>query len=365
MYCIYHYIVCTTYLDSHSPLSQNIPLTHVKKIMFLSRYLVISIISSCTPVVRSLLPIAPKTKTRQSSSSLNIFRGLFSEQPRVKAPPNFVPPTPRPLTITEGTDLKGFATASVGLVIRLATGAFVLGWKVDTLFSDDVNRYALKLGPFRLRDSSSVLNDAVKPASTLVLYDRESSPDCKRVRELLNLLDITYEVRPCFEDTVTDNPVPFLVDPNLDKTIVGDDDIIEHLLERYGPNPDLYDRKALWPIEFRSFAIATSLIAVLLRGNPGRTKQLNARSDTASMEPIELWGYECSPFVRPVKEKLADLGLPHRVVSCSRGSINRDKMVERTGRFQVPFIVDANTGIEMFEGPEIVNYLEAVYTVKE
>lgn len=40
-------------------------------------------------------------------------------------------------------------------------------------------------------------------------------------------------------------------------------------------------------------------------------------------------------------------------------------MVERTGRFQVPYLVDNNTGIEMFEGPEIVQYLEAVYTVKE
>lgn len=40
-------------------------------------------------------------------------------------------------------------------------------------------------------------------------------------------------------------------------------------------------------------------------------------------------------------------------------------MFERTGRFQVPFIVDENTGIEMFEGPEIVDYLEAVYTTKE
>jgi glutathione S-transferase len=40
-------------------------------------------------------------------------------------------------------------------------------------------------------------------------------------------------------------------------------------------------------------------------------------------------------------------------------------MVDKTGRFQVPFIVDHNTGIEMFEGAEIVEYLESVYTVKQ
>jgi glutathione S-transferase len=65
-----------------------------------------------------------------------------------------------------------------------------------------------------------------------------------------------------------------------------------------------------------------------------------------------------------VKEKLSALGLPHRVVSFSRGSHIRDRMVEKTGRFQVPFLVDANTGIEMFEGAEAVEYLEDVYTVK-
>jgi glutathione S-transferase len=72
-----------------------------------------------------------------------------------------------------------------------------------------------------------------------------------------------------------------------------------------------------------------------------------------------------SPFVRPVREKLGSLCLPHRMVSCSRGSANRDRMIAKTGRFQVPFLVDPNTGIEMYEGAEIVEYLEAVYTVQK
>jgi glutathione S-transferase len=72
-----------------------------------------------------------------------------------------------------------------------------------------------------------------------------------------------------------------------------------------------------------------------------------------------------SPFVRPVREKLGSLCLPHRMISCSRGSANRDKMIAKTKRFQVPFLVDPNTGIEMYESAEIVEYLEAVYTVKK
>jgi glutathione S-transferase len=39
-------------------------------------------------------------------------------------------------------------------------------------------------------------------------------------------------------------------------------------------------------------------------------------------------------------------------------------MTDKVGRFQVPFLVDANTGVELFEGAEIVKYLETVYTVK-
>ena len=32
-------------------------------------------------------------------------------------------------------------------------------------------------------------------------------------------------------------------------------------------------------------------------------------------------------------------------------------------QFQVPFLVDPNTGVELFESPEILDYLEEVYTV--
>lgn len=96
---------------------------------------------------------------------------------------------------------------------------------------------------------------------------------------------------------------------------------------------------------------------------PGSKRRNDARLDNELMQPIELWGYESSPFVRPVREMLGSLCLPHVMVSCARGSGNRDRMVEKTGRFQVPYLVDRNTGVEMFESEEILEYLENVYTV--
>ena len=92
-------------------------------------------------------------------------------------------------------------------------------------------------------------------------------------------------------------------------------------------------------------------------------KQLpNARKDMQQLQPVTLWGYEGSPFVRPVRETLSSLGLAHIMVNCARGSANRDLLYEKTGRFQVPYLEDPNTGIAMFESGEMVKYLLATYT---
>lgn len=89
----------------------------------------------------------------------------------------------------------------------------------------------------------------------------------------------------------------------------------------------------------------------------------SVRPDIDTMEPVVLWGYEGSPFVKPVRETLSSLGLAHIYIPCARGSANRDKLYELTGRFQVPFLQDPNTGVEMFESAEIVRYLLDVYTL--
>lgn len=345
------------------------------------------------------LPYASSATSYYSSSTLlqaNFWDGIFTttksstssslkkkqqRRPKVQVPENFQIPEPKPLTVTRPSDIPSLIRSSLALALRLGTGALVLGWKVDSLFFDtnttntSKDMYALSIGPFRIRDSSSVLPAAVRPAQPLILYEYDASPYCKRVREMMHLLDLTVEYRPCpgarqgaFSQELLERTgrqtVPYLIDPNTGVEMFESDDQIEYLLQTYGPPSDSYDRKALWPITWQRFSIVTSTWAALIRDMPGSRRQVNARPDNEQMEPLELWGYECSPFVRPVREKLSSLCLPHRMVSCARGSSNRDKLVQRTGRFQVPFLADPNTGIEMFEGPEIVEYLEQVYTVK-
>jgi glutathione S-transferase len=313
-------------------------------------------------------------------------------RPKVDRPKDFVQPEPKPLQISPSTDLIRFTKSAISFVLRLGTGTFVLGWKLDTLFynendnndDDDGNKkpllYSLNLGPFSVRDTSSVLNlnnndDVPRPNIPLVLYEYDSSPYCKRVREMINLLDLTVEYRPCpgardgkfsmelYEKTGR-RTVPYLYDPNTDNGLFESNDQIEYLLQNYGPqDADSYDRKALWPITFEGFSIFTSTLCAILLDMPCKTKQVNARPDNEDMVPIEIWGNEASPFVRPVREKLCSLCLPHYMISCSRGSINRDIMIQKTGRFQVPYLVDPNTGIEMYESEEIVKYLDNVYTI--
>lgn len=307
-----------------------------------------------------------------------------ANRPKVEIPPDFVAPTPKPLALADNTDVVKLLKSSLAFGVRLATGVFVLGWKIDSFFYDreeNANKYSLKIGPFSIRDSSSVLADAPRPAKNLILYEYDASPYCKRVRETMNLLDLTYEIRPCpgaregkFSQEMLERTgrqtVPFLTDPNTGAEMFESGDIIQYLLDNYGPPKDSYDVKALWPITFEGFSIFTSGLAAVLSGMPGARRQANARSDNEDMLPLEVWGYECSPFCRPVFEKLCSLNLPHVVVSCSRGSVNRDRLLEKIsangedqgGQFQVPFLVDPNTGLELFESTAIIDYLDKAYT---
>ena len=168
------------------------------------------------------------------------------------------------------------------------------------------------------------------------------------------------------------------------------DDICQYLRETYGPAQDAYDPKALWPLTFSPFQLITSTLAAIVRGLPGGQRRADARAGNEERKPLELWGYETSPFVRPVRETLVELTLPHVMVPCcveikltrrlldgvvhpthwlvstqvpcARGSPNRDRMIKEQGRFQVPFLRDPNTGAELFESAAIVDYLNDVYT---
>jgi glutathione S-transferase len=204
-----------------------------------------------------------------------------------------------------------------------------------------------------------------------VIYEYDASPFCRKVRDACAVLDLTVDFRPCpgaragFSDELFEltgrRTVPFMVDEGAGVQMFESDDIISHLFEQYGPGAD----KVPFGIK-GSAAVVTSGLAAMVRSMPGSRRQANARPDNEQMKPLVLYGYEISPFVKPVREKLCALALPHTMIHCARGSGNRAALMERTGKqFQVPYLADPNTGVELFESIEIQAYLDEVYTTTE
>ena len=97
--------------------------------------------------------------------------------------------------------------------------------------------------------------------------------------------------------------------------------------------------------------------AASFTGGAGGKLISSYRQDNINRKPIELWGYEGAPTVRPVRETLCGLALAHRFVHCAKGSGNIAKLTQRAGRFEVPYMEDPNTGKKLFGSAEIVSYL--------
>jgi glutathione S-transferase len=286
--------------------------------------------------------------------------------PPVRMPDGWRAPEPKPLQVPKGQLLSAL-TGSLALALRLGSGALVLGWQPGLTPPNNSTHYHL----WGFRDSSPLLAGCARPALPLRLYEYEPSPYCRKVREAICILDLNATMLPCprarsgFATELNTlggkMQVPYLVDPNRDNLAMYEsDEIIDYLFESYGPG------KAAVPWLLRGpYAFWTCAFAALARGLAGNALDARARADNGEREPLELWGYEGSPFVRPVRERLCELGLAHTLVSCSRGSANRDVLVAKTGRFQVPFLADPNTGAKLFESDAIVRYLDQVYTAPD
>jgi glutathione S-transferase len=222
---------------------------------------------------------------------------------------------------------------------------------------------ATSLGATLVRVGAGLRVEALgpRPDKTLELYEFEGCPYCRKVREALTALDLEAEIRPCPKGGTRFRPVvrarggkeqfPFLVDPNSGAAMYESDEIVRELFARYGSGrpPLLY---AGGPLHDASSALAAGLrLGFGVRAEPSRAPE----------QPLELWSFEASPFCRIVREKLCSLELPYRLHNVGKGSPGRAVFERRSGRMMVPFLVDPNTGTEMFESADIVRYLEKTY----
>ena len=109
-------------------------------------------------------------------------------------------------------------------------------------------------------------------------------------------------------------------------------------------------------MSYRNSTIANGLGLIGRMGAGSR-----AKPSKIPPKPLELWGYEASPFVCLVKEVLCELEMPYVQRTCPRGSGKRQEVFEKKKQFQVPYLEDPNTGAELFESSAIVDYLNFVY----
>jgi glutathione S-transferase len=200
-----------------------------------------------------------------------------------------------------------------------------------------------------------------RPKKPLELYEFESCPYCRKVREVLTALDLEAIIYPCpkggtrFRSVVLERggkeQFPYLVDPNTGKAIYESSDIVRYLCTEYGSGsvPWLYSGGPLFD--------ATSTLASAWRLGAG----VRASASNLPAQPLELWSFEASPFCRIARESLCSLEIPYRLHNVGKNSPSREAFVERSGKMQVPFLVDPNTNVELFESADIVRYLHATY----
>jgi hypothetical protein len=135
------------------------------------------------------------------------------------------------------------------------------------------------------------------------------------------------------------------------------DKIIAYLFRAYSKSEDGNVPSSLSGGLFTTLMTGSSLLFRLGKGS--KSKESNPPAT-----PLTLWTAEGTPFGKLVREELNELQISHIQISCPRGSVNRQKMFEQTGIFQIPYLEDPNNGVKLFESCAIIEYLQKMYGVK-
>ncbi|PHT37430.1 hypothetical protein CQW23_21003 [Capsicum baccatum] len=291
-----------------------------------------------------------------NSSSTSVSTKLESS---FSAPENFKAPKPKPFT-PRSDRIFDILSASLALIFRLGTGALVSGYSASFVSKKEVpsDQYALGIAGFKVKESSKL---GPRPEKPIEIYEYESCPFCRKVREIVAILDLDVLYYPCPRNGPNFRPkvqqiggkqqFPYMVDPNTGAAMYESDAIIKYLVGKYGDgNVPLMLSLGLFTTLTEGFA----MIGRLGKGSSYRPSKLPPK-------PLEIWAYEPSPFCKVVREVLVELELPHILHSCARGSPKRQALYEKVGHFQVPYLEDPNTGVQMFESADIVDYIQATY----
>ncbi|MFU8803295.1 MAG: glutathione S-transferase N-terminal domain-containing protein [Bradymonadaceae bacterium] len=203
-----------------------------------------------------------------------------------------------------------------------------------------------------------------RPEKMLELYEFESCPYCRKVREVLSELDLAYICRPCPKRGTRNRDIvkeradklmfPYLVDPNTGTELYESEDIITYLVDTYGGGRKVAGKIAA-PLNTTAAMVASFTRMKGGQVAPGR------ESAPAPARLLELYNFEASPYCRKAREALGELNLDYITHNVAKKSARRREFKALAGRMMVPYLVDPNTGEAMYESDDIVSYLYGTY----
>ena len=226
---------------------------------------------------------------------------------------------------------------------------------------------------------TQVLRPSTAPKKLLVIYDRENDPDCRLLRELLTELQLDALIQPCpvggkryARKLPPGAQLPYLIDRDLGQSVDGLHACMEHVLQHYAHSSRGAGLLGSWPMRL------SSSLASALRGAAG----LHAQASNVPRKPLELYSFESSPYSRLVRERLCELELPWILRSFGKEQLadwgppnlrftlkpwapkpggRREHMLADTGKAQVPYLIDRNAKVELFESAAILEHLDRCY----
>lgn len=265
---------------------------------------------------------------------------------------------PKPFQVSP---LQAFslAAAAFPMLIRLGSGGFGSGYSAK-LESDDGKYGAVRVAGRKVSETSQT-GSFKRPKKLIEIYEFEGCPFCRKVREAVSILDLDVMFYPCpaggptWREKVKQKggkaSFPYMVDPNTGKSMYESDDIVKYLFSNYG------DGQVPWGLSLGLLTALSCGLALIPRlGAGSRYKKSNLPK-----QPLEFWGYELSPFCKIVREKLVSLEIPFVQHTTSRGSSKRQLLVDKYGKFAVPYLEDPNQKVAMFESSDIIKYLDETY----
>ena len=245
-----------------------------------------------------------------------------------------------------------------------------------------------------LRGAKGMMGTAkpMQPEQALIIYEMEGCPYCRRVREVMTHLNLDYESRPAphkgmvYRDELKQlsgaTQVPYLIDKNNDVQMPESQDIIDYLFEHYskkGSTPKQFQTPSKIDVALNKLTTAASMLRGLNATHPEKN---NARGKPDEL--LHLYGFEASPFCRLVRERLCELEVAYINHNVAREQLQdigglglrlnvgkyqpvkggkRERIMQQVmdSKMQVPYLLDPNTGAQMFESADILAYLDKTY----